>query len=194
MTSENIAVASSGRRRSAAWAYYLFNYFITWIPSYRIRHGYLRAVLRIRLGRGASVQMGCFFGGRLIEIGDRTVINRRCRFDGRVPLRIGSDCSISPECAFYTLSHDAQDPDFKAVPGPITVGDRVWLGARALILPGVNLGEGSVVGAGSVVTRSVDPFIIVAGNPARKIGERNPDLRYRLHYFPALDSDIQIDT
>jgi acetyltransferase-like isoleucine patch superfamily enzyme len=53
-----------------------------------------------------------------------------------------------------------------------------------MILPGVTIGEGAVVGAGAVVTKDVEPFSIVAGNPARRIGERNQDLNYRLKYDP----------
>ena len=56
--------------------------------------------------------------------------------------------------------------------GDVVIGDRVWIGYRAIILPGVSIGEGAVVGAGAVVTKNVEPYAIVAGNPARKIGER----------------------
>ncbi len=70
--------------------------------------------------------------------------------------------------------------------GDVIIGDRVWIGYGALILPGVKLGEGAVVGAGAVVTKDVEPFTIVAGNPARKIGERTKELRYRLNYDPGL--------
>ena len=64
------------------------------------------------------------------------------------------------------------------------IGNRVWIGYRAMILPGVTIGEGAVVGAGAVVTKDVESFSIVAGNPARRIGERNQDLNYRLKYDP----------
>ena len=73
----------------------------------------------------------------------------------------------------------------------MTIGDHVWIGTGAIILPGVNLGEGCVVGAGSVVTRSVDPYVIVAGNPARMIKRRQQGLTYRTKYFPYFDTDIQ---
>jgi acetyltransferase-like isoleucine patch superfamily enzyme len=89
------------------------------------------------------------------------------------------------------LTHDPHDPGFRAIPRPVEIGDRAWIGARAIILPGVRIGEGAVVGAGAVVTRDVGPFEIVAGNPARKIGERNRNLSYSLSYFPWFDTDVQ---
>ena len=62
------------------------------------------------------------------------------------------------------------------------IGDRVWIAYRATILPEVEIGEGAVIAAGAIVTTNVEPFTIVAGVPARKIGERSRELRYRLNY------------
>jgi maltose O-acetyltransferase len=70
--------------------------------------------------------------------------------------------------------------------GAVTIGDRVWIGYRAIILPGIEIGEGAVVGAGAVVTKDVPPFTIVAGNPAVKIGDRPRDLDYTLDFRPFL--------
>jgi acetyltransferase-like isoleucine patch superfamily enzyme len=56
--------------------------------------------------------------------------------------------------------------------GGVVIGDRVWIGYRAIVLPGVKIGEAAVVGAGALVTKDVEPYAIVAGNPARKLGER----------------------
>lgn len=66
------------------------------------------------------------------------------------------------------------------------IGSRAWIGYRAIILPGIKIGEGAVVGAGAVVTKDVLPFTIVAGNSARKIGERNRELKYQTRYNPFL--------
>lgn len=174
----------------AATAFYLYNHCVTRIPSYAVRHAWLRVVLRMRIGAGAAVHMGCFFTGRHVRIGRNTVINRNCYLDGRAGLSIGDNVSVSPECYLLTLGHDARDPGFKASPGPVAIGDRAWLGARAMILPGVTLGEGAVVGAGSVVTRPVDAYAIVAGTPAKRIGERPKGLAYELRYFPWYDTDV----
>jgi maltose O-acetyltransferase len=68
----------------------------------------------------------------------------------------------------------------------VRIGDRVWIAYRAIILPGVTIGEGAVVGAGSVVTKDVEPYTIVAGNPARVVNKRSPNLHYALNYQPWL--------
>jgi maltose O-acetyltransferase len=94
--------------------------------------------------------------------------------------------SIGPEASILTLGHDPNCPVFADRGGDVVIGDRVWIGYRAIILPGVKIGEGAVIGAGAVVTRDVAPFTIVAGSPARKVGERNPDLEYRLDFCPLL--------
>ena len=70
--------------------------------------------------------------------------------------------------------------------GEVIIGDRVWIGYRAIVLPGVTIGEGAVVGAGAVVTRDVSPYTIVAGNPAKVIGERTKELTYECNYRPWL--------
>jgi maltose O-acetyltransferase len=113
------------------------------------------------------------------------VINFGCLLDGRkFKIKIGSDVSIGPEASILTLGHDPQSPDFGDRGGNVVIGDRVWIGYRAIILPGVTIGDGAVVGAGAIVTKDVEPFCIVAGNPARKVGERNKDLPYQLNYNP----------
>ena len=101
-------------------------------------------------------------------------------------IRTGADVSIGPEAAFLTLGHDPQSPEFADTGGDIVIGDRAWIAFRAVILPGVKIGEGAVVAAGAVVTRDVPPYEIVAGVPARKVGERNRDLTYRLNFSPFL--------
>ena len=86
------------------------------------------------------------------------------------------------------------DPDFRPVGKEVQLDDRVWVGARAIILPGVHLGEGCIVGAGSVVTKSFPPFSVVVGNPAKVVKTRNKNLRYQMRYFPLFDTDITIDS
>jgi putative colanic acid biosynthesis acetyltransferase WcaF len=79
---------------------------------------------------------------------------------------------VSQGAFLCTGTHDFNDPNFQLLARPIEVGERAWIGARAFVNPGVTLGEGSVVGAMSMVTKSTDPWAIYGGNPARKIGNR----------------------
>ncbi len=134
--------------------------------------------------------MGCFITGRNISIGDYTTINRNCYLDGRVGIKIGNSVSISPEVYILSLTHDAQNRNFVTVGKEVIIEDYVWLGARAIIMPGVKLGKGSIVGAGSVVTKDVEPYTIVGGIPAKKIGERTQDLDYKVVYFPYFNTDM----
>lgn len=144
---------------------------------------YLKAYLA-EVGAGTSVQMGCkFLNGRKVYLGDRNVINFGCLFDGRhYHIRTGADVSIGPEAAILTLGHDPHSPEFADRGGDVIIGDRVWIAYRAIILPGVTIGEGAVVGAGSVVTKNVESYSIVAGVPAKNIGKRNSKLIYNLQY------------
>lgn len=158
--------------------------------SYRLRHWYWRK-LGLKIGRDSSIAMHCFVTGNRITIGDNTVINRFAYLDGRVPLYIGNNVNISHYTLIQTLTHDPQNPDFICLEKPVAIMDHAWIGARAIIMPGVTVGEGSVVAAGAVVSKDVPPYTIVAGIPARKIGERSRDLRYRSRYFPYFDTDIQ---
>ena len=166
---------------------YVFNAFVSNVPVHPVRRFYLKLFLGT-IGRGTNVQMGCrILHGRRIHLGERNVVNFGCMLDGRrFGIRTGNDVSIGPEAAILTLGHDPQSSAFEDRGGDVTIGDRAWIGFRAIILPGVTIGEGAAVAAGAVVTRDVEPFTIVAGVPAKKIGERQRDLKYQLHFAPFL--------
>ena len=162
-----------------------YNTLVSPLPIRKLRKIYLKAWLG-SLGRGTGVQIGCrFLNGRKVHLGERNVINFGCLFDGRkFQIRTGHDVSIGPEASILTLGHDPQASDFADRGGDVDIGNHVWIGYRAIILPGITIGDGAVVGAGAVVTKNIDPFAIMAGNPARKIGERSRELGYHLNYNP----------
>lgn len=174
---------------------YLTNSIVAHLPSYAIRHFWYRHILHVQIGQHSAILMNVYFYvlGRprqdrpVITIGNHTVINRECVLDGRGGLHLGSNVSVSPGVWLLTDGHDMQDPLFPEAFAPITIGDFVWLGSRAMVLPGVTVGEGAVVAAGAIVTKDVDPYTVVAGVPARPIGSRQHDLRYELTYKPALE-------
>jgi acetyltransferase-like isoleucine patch superfamily enzyme len=166
---------------------YFYNYWLTSCPSRRVRRSFLRHYLG-SMGKGTGIQLGCkFLNARKIHLGDRNVINFGSLFDGRrYQIYTGADVSIGPEATILTLGHDPQSPTFADSGGDVVIGDRVWIGYRAIILPGVIIGEGAVVAAGAVVTRNVPPYSIVAGVPAKLIGERTSILSYHHSFQPFL--------
>ncbi len=168
-------------------AAYFYNHLLGRLPSRTLRSLVLRLWLG-DLGKGTGVQLGCrFLNGRKVILGPRNVINFGCLLDGRkFAIRTGADVSIGPEASILTLGHDPHAPDFADCGGDVTIGDRVWIAYRATILPGVTIGEGAVVAAGAVVTKDVEPYAIVAGNPARQVGQRRRDLSYELDFRPWL--------
>ena len=155
---------------------------IGWLPSNRLRLYFWRG-LGAGIGRATSVHRGCrmYLPGR-IQIGNHSVVNREVLLDGRMGLTIGDNVSISEGVAIFTLEHDPDSPTFANRGNPVTIGDRVFIGARAMVLPGITIEEGAVVAAGAVVTRDVPPFAIVAGVPARPIKKRREDLAYTLNH------------
>jgi acetyltransferase-like isoleucine patch superfamily enzyme len=132
------------------------------------------------IGTGSVIYGGCEIRmPQKISVGAYSSIGHRCVLDGRSGLTIGSSVNISTEVMIWTLQHDYNDPKFTLEGGEVKVGDYAWLSARSIILPGVSIGRGAVVAAGAVVTKDVAAHTVVGGIPAKKIGERNPDLDYR---------------
>jgi acetyltransferase-like isoleucine patch superfamily enzyme len=161
---------------------YVTNHIVAHLPSFTIRHAWYRRVLGIQLGENTAVHLGCyvwFYGpGGIrrtgVSIGKNTWISRNCTIDVRGGLTIGDNVAVSPDVMILTASKKPNDPGFGLGHKRVTIDDHVWIGTRAMILPGVALGRGAVVAAGSVVTHDVAPMAIVAGVPARAVGVRHP--------------------
>ena len=112
-----------------------------------------------------------------IRIGDDTWIGQACFIHGAGGVAIGKAVGIGPKVSILTSSHGDDNLDLPIlhqdlVFRPVTIGDGADLGVGSIILPGITVGEGAVVGAGSVVTRDVEPYTVVAGNPARVLRKR----------------------
>lgn len=154
-----------------------------WLPSHGLRLFCYRRLLGMRIGRKTSIHRGCrFYAPRGIVIGEHTVINREVLLDGRAGLEIGQNVSISEGAMILSLEHDPNSPEFAARGGKVVIQDFVFIGTRAMIMPGITLGRGAIAAAGAVVTHDVADLQIVGGVPARPIGERSPDLSYSLDY------------
>lgn len=166
---------------------YIPNHFINKIPFYFIRHFIYRNFYGLKLGKGSSIHLNCFINRFNIEIGKNTSINRKCYLDSRGGLKIGDNVCVSPEVQIITAQHKVNDPNFTYITKPVKIHEYVWIGTRAIILPGVTLGKGCVVAAGAVVTKSFPDFSVVAGVPAKIISKRSEDLDYSCKWMPAFD-------
>lgn len=112
--------------------------------------------------------------GRNTYIGDHVFLNYMCTILDNNDVRIGNHVMIGPNVQIYTAAHDIQAETRNQgweVAKAIVIEENVWIGGGAILLPGVNIGRNSVVGAGAVVSRNVPANTVVAGNPARVIRE-----------------------
>lgn len=142
------------------------------IPSHHFRRFCYR-LCGIKIGKGSAIHMhAAFYHPPNISIGNDTIIGEGSILDGRDKLIIGNHVDIASGVMIYNGEHDVNDENFKAVFAPVTIEDYVFIGPRAIILPGVAIKKGAVVGAGAVVTKDVEEFKIVGGVPAKEIGER----------------------
>lgn len=130
---------------------------------------------RVSLYRGTIIHQG---GQAEVAIGSDTHIQNDVQITAFGNVRIGSNVQIAPRCALYPYDHRFDDlsKPIREQPlrtaGGIVIEDDAWLGVGVIVLDGVTIGRGAVIGAGSVVTRSIPALAIAAGNPARIIGSR----------------------
>jgi len=136
---------------------------------------HLRRTLYRALGftiGAASLSAHLNFKSSNIDIGDRVYVNEGCVFDNLAQVTIGDFVHIGPEVLVGTTSHEIGPSSCRAGPtqlAPVCIGAGSWIGARAIVLPGVSVGEGCVIAAGAVVTRDCRPNGLYAGVPARRI-------------------------
>lgn len=168
----------------------MYNYFLDFelllltivgnLPIHSIRNFFYR-LAGIKLGKSHIHMWARFYDPKNIQIGDDTIIGDHAFLDGRDKIFIGNHVDIASDVMVYNSEHDITSEDFHAIVAAVTIGDYVFVGPRAIILPGVKIGKGAIIAAGAVVTKDVPDFTIVGGVPAKEIGERqHKNLSYRL--------------
>ncbi|HKL10089.1 MAG TPA: acyltransferase [Clostridia bacterium] len=142
--------------------------------------GFIATKLFLKAGKNINIEKGAYFGsGKGISIGDYSGIGVGAKLSGKIT--IGSHVMMGPEVMIYTANHNYGRDDIPMIEQgdsemkPVVIGDDVWIGARAIILPGVELGKGCIIAAGSVVTKDVPQYSIAGGNPAKVIKKRFED-------------------
>jgi maltose O-acetyltransferase len=122
-----------------------------------------------------GVRLECWRGA-VITLGDGTYLNRGVEVVAAASVAIGRDCAIGRDVIIMDSDQHAL-PGESFTPLPVVIEDRVWIGARVIVLKGVTVGHDSVIGAGSIVTRDVPPFSVAVGQPARVIRTVSPPER-----------------
>lgn len=163
---------------------YIYNIIVTYIPSRRIRKFYLRAFIG-RIENSTAIMIGARFKGLSnIYLSERSVINYQSLLDGRGGrLIIAHDTDVAEYATVWTLSHATHDGSHQSIGSPTYIGHHCWIGARAMIMPGSHVGDNTVIGALSLLTKPAQSNSVFCGIPAKYIASRNsPD--YQLNYYP----------
>lgn len=132
---------------------------------------------------GAGVVIGRPFhasGENNIAIGNYVYIGPGAKLYGVGGISIEKGTIIGPDVTIYSANHVFRNANYipydqRVETKPVIIGENVWIGGNVIIVPGTNIGEGCIVGAGSVVTGKIPPYCIIAGNPAKVIGSRDAD-------------------
>jgi acetyltransferase-like isoleucine patch superfamily enzyme len=164
-----------------SFTFYLYNYWVTYVPIHIIRKSYLKYLMNIHVGNSSFVHLGCIFYPN-VYIGDNSVIGRQCHLLGNITIQ--NNVSITAQTYMFTSSHYKNSKSFEAFTLPIVIHDYAWVGARAMICPGVIIGRGAILGAASTATKNIEEYAIFAGAPAKNIGKRTSNLTYQHNYFP----------
>ena len=151
------------------------------IPSMRIRLFLYKKLLCCNIMPKAII----YYGAELrspenLFIGQGSIIGDKAILDARFGIEIGENVNLSTGVWIWTAQHNYNSPSFSCDGkcGKVRIGNRAWIGPRTMIMPGVSIGEGAVIAGGAIVTKDVEPFTLVAGIPAKKIGERTHLLNY----------------
>lgn len=145
---------------------------VGYVPFAWFRH-FFYILFGVQIGSRSIINMGArIYNPTNITIGEDCVIGEKIVMDGREKLTIGNHVDIASEVLIYNSEHNINDESFAAISAPVSIEDYVFIGPRAIILPGVTVKKGAVIGAGAVVTKDVESFTIVGGVPAKIIGER----------------------
>lgn len=142
-----------------------------------------KRVIPFRAHDAKRIGDGCFYidqivwlNGDRVEMGEKVGFNYGCYVNGFGGLTIGDRTIIGPYTMIHTANHEMDTgrpiPEQGWNLGPVDIGPDCWIGMGVCILPGVTIGEGCVVGAGSVVTRDLEPYAVAVGNPAKPIKSR----------------------
>jgi maltose O-acetyltransferase len=165
-------VPTSGHVGSRRWAFWVNQVAASSFVGHRTRKRIYRR-LGIHIPSEAyDIGAGCYFHSSEIWIGERTFINDFCFFENVAPVTIGNDVAIGMQTALLTSTHELGGPTRRSAQWgvkPVTVEDGCWIGARALVLPGVTIGHGTVIAAGAVVTSDCEPNRLYGGVPARVV-------------------------
>ena len=163
-------------------SYYLWR--LSNCPSHTLRNFIYRHICRMNLGEKVVIYHGAEVREpSKITIGKGSIIGDNAILDGRNGITIGDNVVFASNVRIWTEQHDHRDPWFRCETqqhNPVVIDDRAWIGSHTIILHSVHIGEGAVVAAGAVVTHDVAPYTIVAGIPAKVIGERNRELKYEM--------------
>ncbi|MDX2003154.1 MAG: acyltransferase [Chitinophagales bacterium] len=137
-------------------------------PSLNIK-GQLTLGDKVRIWSNIYPSRISVFKGAAMSIGNGTFING-ARISAKQSVQIGKHCTIAPEVLIMDSDfHDLHDHSKEGANAPIIIHDHVWIATRAIILKGITIGEHAVVATGAVVTKDVEPYALVGGNPAKVI-------------------------
>ncbi|WP_260926815.1 acyltransferase [Novosphingobium sp. 9] len=156
-----------------AWAHLfkIVNYY---------NYSHVQPLRSVRRGEGCAISPDAVFShAERVVLGERVAIGSRCHIwagNTRARILLGDDVLLGPEVMITASSyrfHDGSPVSRQAMDeADIIIGRDVWLGTRAIVLPGVTIGDGAVIGAGTLVNRDIPPMAIAVGTPARIVGER----------------------